>query len=135
MYSSVGQTTIDLTKASGPGGIVLNATGNITASSNTNLSHDDLHWDTDKAATAHGVLYAIIALAVAPLDTLIAGALGRRWACVHGVSATLYFAFVIGAMVPGVLLSRQHVAVRCMLIMFLWNFYDSSPKVWLSKVY
>jgi hypothetical protein len=76
-----------------------------------------LHKDENKAATAHGILYAIVTLAVAPFDSLVAGALGTRWAWMHGVTATLYFAFVIGALVPGMLVSREHVAVCSFLVL------------------
>jgi hypothetical protein len=58
-----------------------------------------------------------VALAVAPFDSLVAGALGTRWAWVHGITATVYFAFVLGAMVPGVIVSGEHVAV-CFTLFF-----------------
>lgn len=60
-----------------------------------------------------------MALAVAPFDSLVAGAMGARWAWVHGVTATLYFVFVIGAMVPGVLVSGEHVVVCFTLFLLL----------------
>lgn len=67
-----------------------------------------------------------MALGIAPFDSLVAGALGRststvrkRWAAwAHGFTAVAYVAFVVGAMVPGILVSREHVAV-C-LFFFLW---------------
>ncbi|KAK3306487.1 uncharacterized protein B0T15DRAFT_509860 [Chaetomium strumarium] len=141
-HSAYGQFTMDLVKATGPGGIGLDTIGNISnisLSSSTILEGDAFHRDDDKAATAHGILYAIITLAVAPFDSLVAGVLGNKrgaagW--VHGVTASAYFAFVIGAMVPGVIVSRQHVATQqfrtghqvlglltivAMTIMFLWG--------------
>jgi hypothetical protein len=66
--------------------------------------------DSNQAATAHGVLYIIATLAVAPVDTLIAGAC-RRWSWLHGFTGTMYFLFVVGAMVPGIMISREHVVV------------------------
>jgi hypothetical protein len=133
---------MDFVKATGPGGIGPDAIGNISLSTSTVLEGDAFHRDNgDKAATAHGILYAIVALAVAPFDSLVAGVLGSKvggaaagW--VHGVTASVYFAFVIGAMVPGVVVSRQHVATQqfrtghqvlglltivVMTIMFLWG--------------
>jgi MFS family permease len=100
---------MDLIRATGPGGIGTGISGN--ASSGATVAPDWLRQDSSKAATAHGILYAIVALAVAPFDSLVAGALGSRWAWMHGVTASGYFAFVVGAMVPGVLVSREHVAV------------------------
>ncbi|AEO67178.1 uncharacterized protein THITE_2075941 [Thermothielavioides terrestris NRRL 8126] len=144
-HAAYGQTTLDLSKAVGPGGIALDAAGNVSSpAASTTLARDDLHSDGDPAAWAHGILYAVVALALAPLDSLVAGALGRRWPCVHGVSASLYFAFVIGAMVPGVLVSREHVltqqyrtphqvigllTVVAMAVMFLWGFALS----WITR--
>jgi len=107
---------MDLTRATGPGGIPLTGTA---AANNVSvgaaLTPAGLVRDDNKAATAHGILYAIITLAVAPFDSLVAGALGSRWAWLHGVTASVYFAFVIGAMVPGVIISGQHVAV-CLFV-------------------
>lgn len=100
---------MDLLKATGPGGIGAGLSG--SASSSTTLTGNMLHRDENKAATAHGVLYAIVALAVAPFDTLVAAFLGSRWPWLHGATASFYFAFVTGAMVPGIIISRQHVAV------------------------
>ncbi|KAK3897603.1 hypothetical protein C8A05DRAFT_38837 [Staphylotrichum tortipilum] len=135
--------TIDLLRATGPGGIGTDAvSGNITSSGAT-LGPDGLQRDGgSKAATAHGILYAITALAVAPFDSLVAGALGKKWAWMHGVTATVYFAFVIGAMVPGVIVGGEHVATQklrtphqaiglltvvAMTIMFAWG-------IWLSWI-
>ncbi|KAK4235041.1 hypothetical protein C8A03DRAFT_37123 [Achaetomium macrosporum] len=137
-HSAYGRFTMDLVKATGPRGIGFDAIGNVSSSSSTALEGDAFHRDDDKAVTAHGILYAIVALAVAPFDSLVAGVLGSKGAgaWVHGVTASVYFAFVIGAMVPGVIVSRQHVATQqfrtghqvlglltivAMAVMFLWG--------------
>ena len=103
---------MDLLLATGPGGLALDSGSPNNASVGAALSADWLQRDNNKAATAHGILYAIVTLAVAPFDSLVAGALGSRWAWMHGVTATVYFGFVIGAMVPGVIISGQLVSVR-----------------------
>ncbi|KAK4121653.1 iron reductase domain protein [Parathielavia appendiculata] len=133
-HIAYGQFTMDLVRATGPGGIGSGFSGN--ASSGATLAADGLRQDSNKAATAHGILYAIVALAVAPFDSLVAGALGSRWAWLHGVTASVYLAFVFGALVPGVLVSREHVATRqfrtghqviglltivAMTLMFVWG--------------
>ncbi|KAK4097819.1 iron reductase domain protein [Parathielavia hyrcaniae] len=133
-HVAYGQFTVDLVRATGPGGIGSGFSGNAT--SGATMSADGLRRDSNKAATAHGILYAIVALAVAPFDSLVAGALGSRWAWLHGVTATIYLAFVMGAMVPGVLVSREHVTTQqfstphqviglltivAMTLMFFWG--------------
>ena len=102
---------MDLLLATGPGGLALDSGSPNNVSVGAALAADWLHRDDNKAATAHGILYAIVTLAVAPFDSLVASALGSRWAWMHGVTATVYFAFVIGAMVPGVMTSGQLVSV------------------------
>ncbi|KAK4146597.1 uncharacterized protein C8A04DRAFT_25513 [Dichotomopilus funicola] len=128
---------INLLKATGPGGISSAISGSASASgSDTILNSGELHQDSNTAATAHGIVYGIATLAVAPFDSLVAGAMGSRWAWMHGITATVYFAFVIGAFVPGVMISREHVATQqyrtphqvlgliafaVLTIMFLWG--------------
>ncbi|KAK4249227.1 hypothetical protein C7999DRAFT_12877 [Corynascus novoguineensis] len=144
---------IDLDKATGPGGIgpsdtITGGSGKVKSSSGDAVlsgERDGLVQDGgSKAATAHGVLYAVVALGIAPFDSLVAGALGRststlrkRWAAwAHGFTATAYVAFVVGAMVPGILVSREHVAtqqfrtghqvlglltVAALVVMFVWG--------------
>ncbi|KAL2166971.1 hypothetical protein VTG60DRAFT_1894 [Thermothelomyces hinnuleus] len=134
-HVAYGNFEIDLRKATGEGGIGEGISGG--NSSDAVLSGErGLVQDSNKAATAHGILYALVALAVAPFDSLVAGALGARWAWVHGLTATVYFAFVIGALVPGVMVSREHVATQrfrtghqvlgllavvALTIMFVWG--------------
>jgi hypothetical protein len=105
---------MDLVQATGPGGIPfgINATSGPTLTKKNGLHQDG----GNKAATAHGIMYAIVTLAIAPFDGLVAGAIGAKWAWMHGITASVYFAFVIGAMVPGVLVAREHVVVRPLLI-------------------
>jgi len=67
-----------------------------------------------KASTAHGVIFVLVALAAAPFDTLVAGAL-RRWPALHAASATVYLALVIGALVPGVMISKHYIAASPVL--------------------
>lgn len=79
-----------------------------------------------RLARTHGILYAVTALAVAPFDSLIAAIfLGsrrvkararkggwERWGSwLHGVTGAGYFAFVVGGLVPGVIVGREHVNV------------------------
>ncbi|KAL2152981.1 hypothetical protein VTH82DRAFT_4136 [Thermothelomyces myriococcoides] len=134
-HVAYGNFEIDIRKATGEGGVGDGISGE--KSGNAILSGErGLVKDSNKAATAHGILYAVVALAVAPFDSLVAAALGTRWAWVHGVTGTAYFAFVIGAMVPGILVSREHVATQkfrtghqvlglltivALTIMFLWG--------------
>jgi len=66
-----------------------------------------------RAAVIHGVLFVVTTLALGPFDALIAGALAR-WPVVHVVSASLYVGFVIGSFVPGVMVSKEHVATQQM---------------------
>jgi hypothetical protein len=139
-HSIYGRFTINLARATGPGGIPSSANNPDLTTPDAELSFSDgggLHKSGDaKAATAHGILYAIVALAVAPFDSLVAGAMGSRWAWVHGITATVYFAFVLGAMVPGVIVSREHVTTQqfrtghqvlglltvvALTLMFLWG--------------
>ncbi|KAK4158031.1 hypothetical protein C8A00DRAFT_11127 [Chaetomidium leptoderma] len=136
-HVAYGKFTMDLIKATGPGGIGSTGVSGNASSGATMVGNDGrLRQDENKAATAHGILYAIVALAVAPFDSLVAGAMGRRWAWLHGITASVYFAFVIGAMVPGVLISREHVATQqfrtghqvlglltivAMTVMFVWG--------------
>ncbi|GAB1318650.1 DOMON domain-containing protein [Madurella fahalii] len=111
-HMGYGQFTMDLVKATGPGGVGgVDVPRNATSGAALLGDGDGLVRDSNKAATAHGVLFAITALAVAPFDTLIAAAFRRRsW--LHGFTGSVYFLFVIGAMVPGVLVSREHVATQ-----------------------
>ena len=112
---------MDLVLATGPGGLAPDSGNPGNASSvGAALAADGLQRDDNKAATAHGILYAIVTLAVAPFDSLVAGALGTRWAWMHGITATAYFAFVIGAMVPGVIVSGQLVSV-CLFGFFFFR--------------
>ncbi|KAK0736221.1 hypothetical protein B0T21DRAFT_411408 [Apiosordaria backusii] len=127
---------INIPKSSGPGGV--GTPTNIT-SSHVTFPDDDpsLKKSTNKAATAHGILFAIVALAIAPFDTLVAAFLGRRWPTLHVATGGTYFLFVIGGMVPGILVSREHiltakmgtghqvlglVTVGAMVVMVGWGF-------------
>ena len=104
---------MDMVRATGPGGISASSlpTNGSTASVGAELVDGRLHEPSTKAATAHGVMYALVALGIAPLDTAVAGLLGR-WPTLHVVTATFYFLFVVGAMVPGILVSNQQVATQ-----------------------
>ncbi|KAK3688035.1 hypothetical protein B0T22DRAFT_143109 [Podospora appendiculata] len=98
-----GHFTMNMVTATGPGGITT-VPQNITKNA---VFSGGIIDDSDKAATAHGVLFALIALAVAPFDTLVAG-LTKRWPAVHTFTSTIYFLMVIGAMVPGILVSKEY---------------------------
>lgn len=118
-----GRFTMDLVRATGPGGV--GAPRNATSGAALLGNGEGLVRDSNKAATAHGILFVIVALAVAPFDMLIAGAF-RRWSWLHGFTGSVYFLFVIGAMVPGVLISREHIMVCCTA---LFPFRPFSPGV------
>ncbi|KAK4175755.1 hypothetical protein QBC36DRAFT_19156 [Triangularia setosa] len=98
---------IDVAKSSGSGGVgtPTNITQHVTFPDNDS----SLKKSSNKAATAHGILFAIVALAIAPFDTLVAAFLGRRWPKLHIATGSTYFLFVLGAMVPGLLISGEHV--------------------------
>lgn len=81
-------------------------------SDGANLPKDIIKKDgRDKGATAHGVLFAIAALVCAPFDVLVGGAL-KKWPTLHAVSATLYFAVVIGGLVPGIQISKTYILTQ-----------------------
>lgn len=107
---------MDLVQATGPGGIGFAVIGSNT--SGAALVGDGLVRDSNKAAAAHGILYAVVALGVAPVDSLVARTLGRRLPGLHAFTASLYFAFVIGAMIPGILTSREQVEVWAAHLIF-----------------
>lgn len=98
---------IDISKSTGPGGVgtPTNITQHVT------FPDDDpsLKKSSNKAATAHGILFAIVALAIAPFDNLVAAFLGRKWPKLHVATGSIYFLFTLGAMVPGLVISGQHV--------------------------
>ncbi|KAL1839918.1 hypothetical protein VTJ49DRAFT_1006 [Mycothermus thermophilus] len=152
-HTAYGFFTADLLRATGPGGIPTGIVGpstnassgaTIVAGSDGEATPGGIYHDKSRPrAVAHGVLYAIAVLAFAPLDTLIAGALGPRWAWMHAGTATVYFLFVVGALVPGVLVSGEHVATQqfrtphqilgfisvvAMAIMYFWGFAVSRIK-------
>ncbi|KAK0717976.1 hypothetical protein B0T26DRAFT_309766 [Lasiosphaeria miniovina] len=111
-HMGYGSFSVDMIKARGSlGGTVFGTLRN--ASDGANLVGSGLRRDTDKAATAHGAMFAAVALAVAPFDTLVTVAL-RRWPTLPMLSSLGYFALVIGAMVPGILISKEHILVSCL---------------------
>ncbi|KAK3389724.1 hypothetical protein B0H63DRAFT_464225 [Podospora didyma] len=108
-HMGYGHFEVDMIKATGAAAGGLGVPTNIT--SGAVLVGDGLERDRNKAATAHGILFAIVALAVAPFDTLVAGAL-KRWPTLHAISSSLYFAMVIGALVPGIMISKEHILTQ-----------------------
>ncbi|KAK0621663.1 hypothetical protein B0T17DRAFT_299328 [Bombardia bombarda] len=100
-----GHFTMDMVKATGIGGI--GTPQNIT---NGAVLLGGIAGDHDKAATAHGIIFAIATLAVAPFDTLVAGI--RRWPTLHMITSTIYFALVIGAFIPGIIVSTEYVMTK-----------------------
>ncbi|KAL2159485.1 hypothetical protein VTH06DRAFT_2490 [Thermothelomyces fergusii] len=135
-HVAYGKFEIDLRKATGKGGIGEGISGGDSGNNVVLSGERGLVKDSNGAATAHGILYAVVALAIAPFDSLVAGALGTRWAWVHGLTASAYLAFVVGALVPGIIISREHVATQqfrtghqvlglltvvALAIMFVWG--------------
>ncbi|KAL2146952.1 hypothetical protein VTI28DRAFT_1679 [Corynascus sepedonium] len=137
---------IDLDKATGPGGIgpsdtITGGSGKVKSSSGDAVLSGErgglVQDGGSKAATAHGVLYAVVALGIAPFDSLVAGALSRststvrkRWAAwAHGFTAVAYVAFVVGAIVPGILTQQFRtghqvlgfLTVAALVVMFVWG--------------
>ncbi|KAK0670076.1 hypothetical protein QBC41DRAFT_248430 [Cercophora samala] len=103
---------IDVFKSTGSGGV--GTPTNVTQHVTFPDGDSSLKKSSNKAATAHGILFAIAALAIAPFDTLVAAFLGRRWPKLHIASGSIYFLFVLGAMVPGIVISGQHVLTATM---------------------
>ncbi|KAK3938717.1 hypothetical protein QBC46DRAFT_161229 [Diplogelasinospora grovesii] len=108
-----GHFTMNMPQATGGG--IFNVPANITTGAAVAAigGGDGIQNDNDKAATAHGILFALIALAVAPFDLLVAGTL-KRWPVVHAVTSTVYTAFVIGAFTQGVVVSREYIKTQGM---------------------
>ncbi|KAK4202408.1 hypothetical protein QBC40DRAFT_276694 [Triangularia verruculosa] len=126
---------IDIAKSTGPGGV--GTPTNVTQHVSFPDDDSSLKKSSNKAATAHGILFAIVALAIAPFDTLVAAFLGRRWPKLHVVTGSTYFLFVLGAMIPGIVISREHIltakmgtghqvlgllTVAVMFVMVVWGF-------------
>ncbi|KAK3317970.1 hypothetical protein B0H66DRAFT_220348 [Apodospora peruviana] len=109
-HMGYGVFSMDMVKATTPGGVgvpKINATDGAVLPKVINEDHGD------RAATAHGVVFAIVALVAAPFDSLVAGAL-RKWPTLHMITATVYFALVIGALVPGINISKQYIMTQKM---------------------
>ncbi|KAK4185680.1 hypothetical protein QBC35DRAFT_465342 [Podospora australis] len=104
-----GHFTINAPLATGPGGV--GSPGNATT--NAVFVNNSMSKSSNKAATVHGILFAIVALAIAPFDTLVAAFL-QKWPKLHVFTSGTYFAFVLGAMVPGILISRDHILTQKM---------------------
>ncbi|KAK0627313.1 hypothetical protein B0T14DRAFT_395922, partial [Immersiella caudata] len=102
-----GRFTIDLVRATGAGGVPFPDTRTVGAS----LIGGVVATPRSKQSLAHGIVFAVATLVIAPADMIIAGAL-RRWPVLHGVSATVYVALAIGALVPGIAISREHFATK-----------------------
>ncbi|KAK0641474.1 hypothetical protein B0T16DRAFT_303937, partial [Cercophora newfieldiana] len=100
-----GRFTIDLPRATGPGGIPLPEPKTLGAA----LTGSVAATPRSKASLAHGIVFAVATLVIAPADMVLAGAL-RRWPVLHAISALIYVALVVGALVPGVEISREHFA-------------------------
>ncbi|KAM7216620.1 hypothetical protein V8F06_008031 [Rhypophila decipiens] len=109
-HQGYGSFGLDMVQASSTSFLELPPAG---TSSGANLSKADVikQDGTDKGATAHGVIFAIVALLCAPFDVLVAGAL-KKWPTLHMISSTIYLALVIGALVPGIQISRTYVMTQ-----------------------
>ncbi|KAK4454467.1 hypothetical protein QBC34DRAFT_434031 [Podospora aff. communis PSN243] len=102
-----GRFTVDLPRATGAGGIPFPSTGTEGAV----LTGSVVATPRSKQSLAHGIVFAVATLVIAPADMIVAGAL-RRWPVLHSVSATVYVALAVGALVPGIAISREHFATR-----------------------
>ncbi|KAK3985996.1 hypothetical protein QBC44DRAFT_145118 [Cladorrhinum sp. PSN332] len=102
-----GEFSVSLSDAVGIGGIgPLNLTEIRARGPEVDMRHTSA-----KASVAHGVLFAITAVAIAPFDMLVATFL-KKWPKLHAVTTGGYFAFAMGAFVPGVVVSSQHIITK-----------------------
>jgi len=112
-----GRFTMNLAQATGPDGVFTPPVGGSNITTGAVFVDGGVHaTERSQASTAHGIVFVVAILVIAPADALIAGAL-KRWPSLHAVSATVYVAMVIGALVPGLAISREHVAV-CLSALF-----------------
>jgi len=96
-------------QATGPGGaaILTSVNPNITTGA---AMAGDIQDDSDKASTEHGVIMALVTLAIAPVDMLVTSAL-RHYPILHVITSTAYLAFMVGGLVLGIRISGEYFAV------------------------
>lgn len=100
-----GKFFIDANAATGLGGVgplnstAINARGDV-----------DVIRTSNKVAVTHGALFVVAAMVFAPFDMMVAAFL-KRWPKVQAVAGGMYVAFAVGAFVPGVVVSGQHIMV------------------------
>ncbi|KAK1759226.1 hypothetical protein QBC47DRAFT_294101 [Echria macrotheca] len=109
-HVAYGSFVVDTRSTTGDGPVFESTIRN---ASNTALLDQEgaVKTSSNKLALAHGVLFVVIILAIGPFDGLIALAF-PNWPILQAVSSSIYVAFVIGAFVPGVLISRIYVATQ-----------------------
>ncbi|KAK4222235.1 hypothetical protein QBC38DRAFT_88574 [Podospora fimiseda] len=102
-----GEFSVSVNDATGSGGIgPLDLTEIRSRGPEIDMRHTSV-----KASVAHGVLFAITAVAIAPFDMLV-GTFLTKWPKLHAVTTGGYFAFAMGALVPGVVISSQHLITK-----------------------
>ncbi|KAK4457824.1 hypothetical protein QBC42DRAFT_235509 [Cladorrhinum samala] len=103
-----GKFSIDANAATGPGGV-----GPLESPAINARPGGDVHVTrtSNKVAVVHGALFVVAAMVFAPFD-MMAAAFLKRWPKVQTVSGAMYLGFALGAFVPGVLVSRQHIMTQ-----------------------
>ncbi|KAK4161529.1 hypothetical protein QBC43DRAFT_323481 [Cladorrhinum sp. PSN259] len=102
-----GEFSFSVNESTGTGGIGPLNLAEISAGS----PEIDMRHTSAKASVAHGVLFAITAVALAPFDMLV-GTFLKKWPKLHAFTTGWYFAFAMGAFVPGVVVSGQHIITK-----------------------
>jgi hypothetical protein len=106
---------MDTIQATGAGGAGIFSAINPNITTGASLT-GGIQSDDDKRALGHGVIMALISLAVAPVDLLAAGAL-RRWPVLQLLTSVGYVGLMIGGLVLGIRISGEYLAVS----------YDTTP--------
>ena len=104
-----GHFTVDMIQATGPGGAAILTTVNPNITTGAALA-GGIHDDVDKGSVDHGMIMAIVALAIAPVDMITASAL-RRFPVLHIITSTGYLAFMIAGIALGIKISGEYIAV------------------------
>ena len=76
---------------------------------------EDIQSDFDKPALSHGLLMAVVTLAVAPLDFLATNVL-RRWPLLNLLTFSVYLILLCAGLGVGVRISGEYLAVSLSLL-------------------
>jgi hypothetical protein len=103
-----GKFTMNMKQATGPGGLDMLNTSNVTTTTGSERNGDTLS-DTDIIRLIHGYILAVAAIFVAPLDLVVAHAIPThiKW---HVILSILYLIMVLGGLALGAAsLSKQAI--------------------------